>query len=307
MILILIMNALLALLFTLDKELLDYIPPMTFLAGRTLVCGTLFAGYFIVTHWGNFKITWDNILTGILLSFFNLYLANFFFLTSLQTLSSAKASLLYNSKPFIVAILAYLFLKDSFSWKKALGLAIGWLGFIPILFFGKSSTAEFLNISGGEIFALGAAVSVAISYLLFYRLMKTKGSAVSFTSAINLFTAGILSLINVYFFESSPEILASININTYSVFLFVSVIVVTMTWSMSFTYLTGQFPSAFLAATSFIMPIFAALFEYLLFGRTVTYTFCITLVCVAIGLWLIYHAEKHKIDKLNELPEIEID
>lgn len=305
MIVILIMNAFLALLFVLDKELLNFLPPMIFLSSRTLVCGTLFGIYFLTTHWGKIKATWNDLFVAIVLSFFNIYLANVLFFASLHELSSAKASLIYNSKPFIVAILAYIFLKDSFSWGKLIGLIIGWLGFIPLLFFDKSEVVGY-TISWAEIYALGTAVSVAISYLLYHRLMTKRQVSVSFTSTINLFAAGVLSLINVYFFELNPTTLATITINAYSIFLFIAVVVVTMVWAMSFTYLTGIYPSAFLAATSFTVPLFAAFFEWVLFGRMVSYHFFMTLTCVAIGLVFIYRAEKHKLGGVK-LQEMEID
>lgn len=301
MILLLLMNACLALLFVLDKELLLYMPPMLFLASRTLLCGGLFAGYYLIKNWKNLSFSWFDILGPCSISFFNIYLANLFFFASLKTLSSAKASLIYNSKPFIVAVLAYFLLKDSISWKKALGLIVGWLGFIPIIFGGTDVNPIGWGISKGELLAFATAFAVSCSYIIYNKLMKRADSSVSLTSAVKLLFGGSLALITAYFIELNPESLSIIVVNTYTVSLFIAIVITTMAWALSFTYLTKKYPSAFLAATGLTTPIFSALFEWIFFNRLVSTNFFITLILVGIGLFIIYRAERHKLPAYKDV------
>lgn len=300
MILLLVMNAFLALLFTLDKEVLNFLPPMVFLATRTMICGMIFfAFYWFSSHRQEVDITWQDIGRKLLLAFFNIYVVNVMFFHALTSLSSAKASLIYNSKPFIVSILAYFLLRDSISWRKAIGLVIGWLGFIPILFCDNPVQDGVACLSWGELYALGAAFSVSISYIIYNKIMMKDDSSVALTSAINLFCGGSMALVHSCFTEFNSATLATITFNPYVAFLFVSCVAVTIGWAVSFTYLTSRYPSGFLAATGFTTSLFTAIFEWSLFGRTVSYTFYVTLTCVAIGLLFIYKAEQKKIAKIH--------
>lgn len=290
MFLALLNNAILALVYTLDKELLKFLPPMLFLALRTIICGGFFGILFFVLN-RNYKIRFKKFIIFSFISFIYVYLTNYFLYKAFTVLTSAKATLIYNFNPFIVALFSFFIFKEKFSMKKVIGLAIGWCGFIPLLLFNNSESSSFV-ISGGELFAMLSAVCAAGSFILLQKELHNQKIPPSYTSAITLFVGGVCALVNSYFTEMpfSERIYSNI-FSLYVISLFIIIVLATIFWSYINCYLSKWYKASFLSFVGFTVPLFAAVFERFLFSRSVGWNFYLSLIFIAIGLYLFYKSE----------------
>jgi drug/metabolite transporter (DMT)-like permease len=287
------MNAILAFIFTIDKELLQFFPPLFFLAVRTLSCSVVFGTIYATTHKFSTQFTKKDLLFLLALGVFYIYITNLFLLKGLTMLSSAKASLIYNANPFIVALLSWVVFREKFSRLKIAGLAIGWLAFVPLLFFNNPGWEQESIISIGEIYVFIAASAVAISFLILQRVMYSTANNIpaTMTSAVTLFTGGVLSLIHSYATEmTDPD--AVFIFDSYSIGLLGILIASTLAWSFLNSYLTQYYKASFLSLAGFTAPLFAAIFEPFFFNSTVGWNFYVSLACVATGLYLSYRSEQ---------------
>lgn len=293
MILILFMNAILAFIFTIDKELLQFFPPLFFLAVRTLSCSVVFGTIYATKHQFNTQFTKRDLLFLLTLGVTYIYITNLFLLKGLTMLSSAKASLIYNANPFIVALLSWLVFREKFSWLKITGLAIGWTAFVPLLLFNNPAWEQEAIISTGELYVFVAASAVACSFMILQRVMYSTANDIpaTLTSAITLFSGGCLALLHSYLTEmTNPE--AVFLFDAYSIGLLAILIGSTLAWSFLNSYLTQYYKASFLSLAGFTAPLFAAIFEPFFFNSTVGWNFYVSLGCVATGLYLFYRSEQ---------------
>src|SRR3990170_3235791 len=104
-----------------------------------------FAGILLLSHQilfnrKNIKIAWDHIISLSLLGVLAIYVTNIAEIWGIQYMASAKACLIYSLSPFLASLVAYLVLKETLTKKKWLGLLVGFIGLIPILFAHTSPT-----------------------------------------------------------------------------------------------------------------------------------------------------------------------
>lgn len=291
MLLALLNSAILALVYTLDKELLKFLPPMLFLSLRALICGGFFSVVFFTFN-KNYKIKLKEFAMLSLISILYVYLTNYFLYKAFQSLTSAKVTLIYNFNPFIVALLSFFIFRERFSIKKILGMIIGWLGFIPLLFFNNSGTQAIGVLSWGEIFALLSALSAACSFILLQRALLKKSIPIAYTGSVTFLVGGFFALFNSILTETpySYKIYGNLS-NSYVIWLFLVILLGTIAWAYINTYLSINYKASVLSFIGFTIPLFTAVMERLFFSRTVGYNFYISLSLITIGLYLFYKSK----------------
>src|SRR5438552_6442085 len=101
MLLIIVLYMLLASTFTIAKAVLLYVQPIFFIGLRMVLAGSLLLGYTYLFRrsWIRFTSAHWPLFAQIII--FHIYLAYTLEFIALQTISSAKACLLYNLSPFI--------------------------------------------------------------------------------------------------------------------------------------------------------------------------------------------------------------
>lgn len=95
-------------------------------------------------------------------------LASFLYTISIKYIPLVNGTLLFNTAPIFIPILAYLFLKTTIQKYIQLAIAIGFVGIIVII---KPTEAIFTQT--GNLIALGSGLSLAIAYLLMKLLTVT--------------------------------------------------------------------------------------------------------------------------------------
>ncbi len=293
MFLVLLLNALFALVFPLGKFTMFYAAPFFIVGMRMILGGLAFLGYQYFFNPKQFTIPRSVWWQLFLLAIFNIYITNSFELWGLQFMSSARACFIYNLSPFISALIAYFYFSEKLTFKKALGLIIGFTGFIPILYTqapGEHATAQISGLSLADGALLIAATTIVYGWIILQDLVRNKHYSSIMANGVSMVGGGILSLAHSAVIESwypSPVI-------SWPPFIF-WLSLLTLVSNILCNGLLGKllkrYTATFLSFTNFTMPLFAALYDWILFGTAVSWDFFAGTIFVAIGLYLFYKEE----------------
>lgn len=94
------------------------------------------------------------------------------FIKGLTLTSTVHASFLMLVTPLVVTLFAVWILKESFTWMKALGLALG-IGGAAFLILQKESSEHAANYLLGDLLIIVNAISYAVYFIIVKPLMKT--------------------------------------------------------------------------------------------------------------------------------------
>jgi len=151
--------------FGVIKVSLQYAPPILFAGTRTLLCGVVMT--LAALAWGgrpNFGRDWPVYL---LLAAFNVVLFIGAQSFTVLYLSSGTAAVVIYLQPILVGLLAFLFLGESLSAAKVIGLLLGFAGVVVVS--AGSMSGEALGSPLGIVFGVGSAVSWALGTVYFKR------------------------------------------------------------------------------------------------------------------------------------------
>ncbi len=291
MISIIFLYALCASTFTICKALLAVVKPFFFIGVRMLVAGTLILAY---SYWKDrkaFSIQKKDRWLFAQIVLFHVYFAYILDLWSLQYITSSKSSFLYNLSPFIAALFSYFYFSERMTWKKCLGLGIGFSGFLPELLFRNSSTAlSGFWFSFPEFVLLGAVASGVYGWIMMRKLVKDGEYSPMTVNGIGMVGGGLLAMVTSYFVEGwavSP---------VFDFWPFIKltaliIVVGNLLFYNLYGFLLTRYTATFLSFAGFITPLFAAFFGWLFLGEVVHWTFFLSIFVVCIGLYIFYQEE----------------
>lgn len=318
MFLIIILYMLFASTFTIGKAALSYTTPIFLIAVRMLCAGVFLLIYQYYCNYRFWYYRWNDWYNLLRISFFEYYGAFVLEFIALQWLTSAKACLIYNISPFVTAMLSFALLGERMSIKQLVGLIIGFLGFIPILW-GTTSTEQLVGstsfISLPELLQFGSVVCASYGWVLLKQTQR-KGYTTIMINGITMTGAGIMALITSLIVEGRPILTLPGNCLSYSlpwlcdffssytghgqyfasISLFVGytlalVIIANIIGFNLYGYLLSKYSVTFLSFTGSITPFFAAFFGWLFLGEAIGWEFWVTAAIVFLGLTLFYQDE----------------
>jgi len=282
---ILILNAVCASTFTLNKILLLYVSPIMLMTLRMLVGGGLILSYFFLRH-TMVSVTKKDIFNIGLLACIGIFLSFVLEFWALQYVDSAKAALLYNTTPFVVAFFSYYYFNERLSFSKIIGFIIGFLGCLPILMVHSNFTATsfFGFLSLPDIVLLGAVVAYGYGWIVMKQLVHNNIPPL-FINGLSMLSAGLLGLPCSLIFEFP--------IHFPHVWPFMGwFLLVVLFGNIIFYNLYGsllkRYTLTFISFTGFTIPFFTALYSWLLLNEHLTWHFFISFLFVAFGLYLFY-------------------
>jgi drug/metabolite transporter (DMT)-like permease len=202
---------------------------------------------------------------------------------------------LYASAPFLTAILLYLHSGTVLSHAKILGLLVGLMGLISILW--KNTTADLgVDVTNdqllGNIIVLISMIFFCWGWILFKKLIQSSSYSVQMLNGIAMVIGGVLSLIFVMMVYGSQvfEITFSENfVYLMTLFLLSSL----LTYSL-YAYLLQNFSPTFISFAGFLEPAFALLYGVLWFGYTIRIVDVVSFIILFLGLYIFYRQELDK-------------
>jgi len=280
--------ALFGLSFTFGKLTLSHVAPFFVVALRMTISGVLLLGYAYMRHrvhcYPRKKDLWlyaQNIVTAFII----FYPVRAW---GMQYMTAAKASLLCNLLPFFAALFAYIQFKERLSWNQFSGLALGFIGMIPLLL-STSSYEEFIGgpgfISWPELAVICAVAALAYSITIVQKLVRHRGCPPPLINGFSMFVGGAITLtsstmVEPVWLRGSWKIAAVLMIG--------QIIISNLICSNLHATLLKHYSVTFMAFASFISPLCTIIYGYILLGETVTWHFFVSLAMIVAALAL-YH------------------
>jgi drug/metabolite transporter (DMT)-like permease len=225
-------------------------------------------------------------------------------------MTAAKTCFFYSLGPFFTALFSYLHFKEKMNPRKWLGMAIGFLGFIPVLAMQKGSD-ELLSsltfISWPELSMLGAAICSGYGWILLRLIVsgKTQQSiSPPMANGASMFLGGLFALLH----SAMVDQWAPIPVVSGGLSVFIQGTLLMTFVSNIFCYnlmgvLLKRFTATFVSFMGLLSPVFASLSSWLFLGEPISPTIFVSTGIVSIGLWLIYSAELKQGYIVSKAPE----
>jgi drug/metabolite transporter (DMT)-like permease len=289
---IILLQALFATSFPIGKYLVKLASP--FIAGSILL---LYQYFQPLTE---FKIKRKHLWIFAQITILGMYATYGLRLYALQVLPTWKVAFFYNLSPFLSAFYAYLLFHERLSTKQWLGLCVGFLGMMPMLIAQtpeEATLGKFFYISIYELFLLISVSLHCYSWLLIQKLVKYKNYDTSIVNGICMASGGLLSLITSYLIEGPALVydpIAFCKGITFTIF------VSNILCHNIYAGLLKKYSATFMSFTSFLSPLFAALYGWAFFQETISWYFYLSIIIVLIGLYIFYQDELKNRSDLQE-------
>lgn len=298
MYLILVLYAVFASVFSISKSLISHSEQAIFIAGiRMSIAGIVLLIMGRILHKQtplkyDRKLIFRISLLGICL----FLISNYFTTWGLKHISPIKSCLIHNLSPFITFTISCLLLSEKISLMKIMGLILGFLGMIPI-FYQKIHS----NISSGNftVFSSLPEIStlIGVSFFCFgwvlmkQILEKNKEHSTFAINGIAMLSAGILGLMISFFLYDKIEIS---NVSGFAYDLILIIFLMNVIYSNLYSYLLKRHSATFLSLSSFLAPLFSALYAWIFAGEIVGISFFISLAILIFSLFIFYQDDFRK-------------
>ncbi|MGC2310584.1 MAG: DMT family transporter [Candidatus Babeliaceae bacterium] len=289
----LIISALFSLIFPLGKIALAYCSPFFLTALRMFLGGAILLLYrLIFKKTQTEKFSYIYFLQIVVLAIFNIYLTNAYEFWGLQYMSSSKTAFIYNLSPFFAALFAYWYFNERMTTKKWIGLIISFIGFLPIFLAdapAEKNLSHLFSFSTAELALLIATVATVYGWIVMQNVVRQKHDPVM-ANGLSMLGGAVISLLHSVFVETwhpTPVISWWPFLGWLVLIVFFSNIVC---YSL-YAYSLKKYTATFVTFAGLTGPLFAALFDWLFFGISVSWDFYLATALVCGGLYLFYQEE----------------
>lgn len=293
--LVLLMFATWSSIFPISKIALENAPPVFLTGVRMLLAGIILIGFLYFKDRKSLKIGKQQIVPLLTLSILSIYLTNILEFWSIQYLSSVKACFIYGLSPFFAIIFSYLHFGEKITMKKALGMLIGFVGFLPALTLQTGSedflsTFSFLSLPG--LGMIGAALFSIYGWTLLRVVVKKQTISPLYANGYSMLFGGTISLVHSFFVDSwNPTPITSGKVLP----LLFQVILMTLISNIIcynwYGFMLRKFTATFLSFCGLLSPVFVSITSWFLINETPSWIILLSCGVVMSGLFIIYHTE----------------
>lgn len=294
MILVVLLYALFGFTFTLGKVLVQYAHPLFVVGVRMVISGLILAGYIFFRKQVSCYPQRKDLSLYIQIALFVSFFPNVLRLWALQSISAAKASMLFSTGPFFSAFFSYFLLKERLNLVQLLGMLIGFVGMAPILITDEVTELGYAHwwiFSTPEVAVILAIASLSYGLLVMQKLVKHHNCSPVLANSMSMFGAGVASL-GLMAVTPEPSMRGSIFI--FAAVLAVQILISNLFCSNLQVWLLKTYSSTFMLLAGFLGPIFTAFYGIILFGEQITWHFGASLVLVVSGLLVYFAGERRK-------------
>jgi len=295
MYLVVLLYALFASLFALQKSTLDYTEPFFLVGSRMTFAGLLLVAYVLIKHRPvALKIKAEHIKGIVLLSVSMIYLTNIFEIWAINNMVSSKACLIYSLSPFVAALVAFVVLKEKMSAKKTLGMAIGFLGLLPIIFTQTQqelSTGTFLVFTLAELSLVGAVFCSVYGWIMLKKVMRDYQYSALAANGLSMTFGGMLALGHSYLSGENWSPIPVTDMQPFIINTLVMCVISNLICYNLYGYLLKRYSATFMSFAGLVTPIFASAIGFLFLQEIVTWHFYVSIVLFSLGLMIFYREE----------------
>ena len=280
--------------FAFAKIALAGSPPIFLTAFRMLLAAFLILGFVAIKDRLSLKLSLKQFFSLAILGFFSTYLTNICEYWGLQHLSAGKACFIYSLSPFFSVIFSYFHFKEKLTFKKCLGLMIGFLGCLPVLMLQTGSEGLYSlwsSFSLPDLAIVGAALFSVYGWVLLRVLVKTNLSPLVI-NGFSMLIGGFFALVHSLCIDSwNPTPIIGSKLSYFLLGVSGMTLVSNIICYNLYGYMLKRFTATFLSFAGLISPIFASLNSWLILGETPSITIFVSTAIVSLGLWIVYQEE----------------
>ena len=273
-----------------------YLTPNVFIFLRVAGATSLF--WLVKSFLPSEKIRGKDLGLTALCGVFGVAINQLFFFHGLNLSSSINAAIIMTANPILVAVIAFIWLKDPLTISKVGGLILGTCGAVLLTL---SSSTVSPEASLGDILLFINALSYAIYLLLAKPLMKRYSPLTVITY---VFTFG--SLFVILYPPTIPELLET-NFSSFPAAIWAKIIYVVVGVTF-FTYLLTNVGLRSLSATAssayiYTQPVLVIAFAFLFaalgisddYTNTITWVKLVYMLLIFAGVWLVNRRKEKKV------------
>lgn len=295
MYLVVLLYVLFASLFTLQKDTLSYCEPFFLVGSRMLFAGLVLLAYLAIRYKPKaVRIQAKHIGGVLLLACSQIYLTNICEIWAIEHMVSSKACLLYSLSPFVSALVAFFVLKETMSTKKLLGMLIGFMGLLPILFTqtrAELSSGAFFIFTGAELAMVGAVFCSVYGWIMLKKVMQDYAYSPLLANGLSMTIGGCLALLHSYFAGESWSPLPVTNASSFAVNTLAMCLISNLICYNLYGYLLRKFTATFMSFAGLVTPLFASLFGFIWLREVITWHFFVSIALFTLGLIIFYREE----------------
>ena len=257
---LLIVNAIYGAGYSIAKIPLNgFISPAVFIFIRVSISLLLFISLVFLFIPSKFKVDSKDVVRLALCGLFGVAINQICFFEGLSRTSEMNASLLMILSPILILIIAFIAKEEKFSFQKLVGVLLGCVGAMIILF-NKGFNYSINSISlKGDLFIFVNAISYSI-YLVIVKKLMHKYEPLKVIMYVFLF--GLLPVTLYAFPKFASTDLSKFTTQVWLSIVFI-VLLVTFTVYLLNIYAISKSDSSLAGTYIYLQPIFAALFTYL--------------------------------------------
>jgi drug/metabolite transporter (DMT)-like permease len=200
---------------------------------------------------------------------------------------SARAGILINCSPFIVAIGAYLFLRERLNITKVTGLVLAFIGLYSV-FQGKPRTWS-TSMLFGDLLEITAAILWGATTVYIKKYLAERVHPIHTFLYQLVFSIPVI-FICLLFLE--PKWVLNVSVSTVLALLYASVVVAFASYLMWFK-LIHTYPVSELAVFTFLTPVFGVVCGAIFLGEQLTTGLIVGLLLVSGGIYVTNYRKKH--------------
>lgn len=291
MLLIIILHALWAGSVTASKVLLTYTKPIFLTGIRMFISGSLLLLYQYIYKGERFNFQRRELSLYIQLTLIGIYISYIMRFWALGSISATKSMFLYNTAPFLSAIYSYVLFKEKMTTKQWIGLFVGVLGLIPILWTtspAEQAFGEILFISWPELITFLSVAAYSYSWIVIRKLIRDHNHSPLLVNGVSMFFGGILALITAFFVEGTFPVTSFWPFASLLTFI---ILLSNILCHNLYGHLLRTYSATFMALAGFLGPPFAAFYGWFLKNEVVTWHFYVSTIIVFFALFLFYKDE----------------
>ena len=190
----------------------------------------------------------------------------------------------------MTALFSYLQLKEIISWRKIIGLMIGFLGYFPYLVYQSTYRKSLFSIGWPEISLIIATLLASFGWTLMRKIEREFDISVLSLNGTAMFFSGCIAFFHSYLLEDWNT---SLIVNAYSFWraLLLFIIISNLICYNLYGWLLKHFSSTFLSFCGLTMPFFSAFFGWILLKETFSMSLVISVFVMIFGFWMVYKEE----------------
>lgn len=307
MFIVLVINALMGATFSIVKLILEnYTDPLFLVGYRMTLAGLLLLGYLFCFQRAELKIYKQDWVSFVKIILFHVYISYICEFWGQQYLTPAKVALLFNLTPFITAAFSYLMYRQTQTAKKLAGLIIGFVGFFPILFAHNPTEnvlGGFFFFSAPEISLFIAVASASYAWLIVEHLVVKRHYSTLMVNGFAMLCGGIMATMTSFVVGNCGEQLGLSgfarawqpwpfnDFGTLTLWILLLIVFSNVIYYNVYAWLMHRYSPTFLSFSGLTTPLFAAMWEWLIFGTVIAWPFWLSLTIISFGLALYYQEE----------------